>query len=82
MAVPALIGALGFMASKSMAKANKAETPPQTQPVANTTVDPQSQPADPSASANAAKGRAALIATSPSGVLGTDPTGRRRLLGN
>lgn len=27
-------------------------------------------------------GRAALISTSPSGVLGTDPTGRRKLLGN
>lgn len=27
-------------------------------------------------------GRAALISTSPSGVQGTDPTGRRKLLGN
>lgn len=27
-------------------------------------------------------GRAALISTSPSGVVGTDPTGRRKLLGN
>lgn len=27
-------------------------------------------------------GRAALIATSPSGVQGLDPTGRRKLLGN
>lgn len=27
-------------------------------------------------------GRAALIATSPQGVLGSDPTGRRKLLGN
>lgn len=27
-------------------------------------------------------GRAALVSTSPSGVLGTDPTGRRKLLGN
>lgn len=27
-------------------------------------------------------GRAALIATSPSGVMGTDPTGRRKLVGN
>lgn len=27
-------------------------------------------------------GRAALISTSPSGVLGSDPTGRRKLLGN
>lgn len=27
-------------------------------------------------------GRAALISTSPQGVQGTDPTGRRRLLGN
>lgn len=27
-------------------------------------------------------GRAALISTSPSGVLGNDPTGRRKLLGN
>jgi hypothetical protein len=27
-------------------------------------------------------GRAALISTSPTGVLGSDPSGRRRLLGN
>lgn len=34
------------------------------------------------AEANANRGRAALIATSASGVLGTEGVGRRRLLGN
>lgn len=43
------------------------------------TVDPVST----GVSSNAKNaGRAALISTSPSGVLGTDPTGRRKLLGN
>lgn len=31
---------------------------------------------------NANKGRATLISTSSQGVLGTDPTGRRKVLGN
>lgn len=38
-------------------------------------------PANKTADANRL-GRAALISTSPSGVSGLDPTGRRRLLGN
>lgn len=45
-------------------------------PNASQTVDPQTS------SAMRNLGRAALIMTSPQGVLGTNPTGRYRLLGN
>lgn len=47
----------------------------------NTTVDPDG--AQTASDKTAARvGRAALISTSPEGVLGTSPTGRRKLLGN
>lgn len=52
---------------------------------ANATPDASQTVGDPTvnSTANANNlGRAALISTSPSGVLGTDPTGRRKLLGN
>ena len=76
--LPLIIGLVGSgvasaIGSKS-AKANQmgAQTPTAAQTVTA---------GDPAVSANAA-GRAALISTNPQGVLGTETTGRRRLLGN
>lgn len=56
--------------------AKAAATPPATLLTPATTVGDTSK-GDPTA-----LGRAALISTSPTGVLGMDATGRRRLLGN
>lgn len=51
----------------------------------NTAVTPDASQTvgDPNLNSSAGQlGRAALISTSPSGVQGTDPTGRRKLIGN
>lgn len=78
-----LAGAAGYTASKA-AQAAKAGSSTQASPVGVTTPT-AAQTVDATSSAtsqNNARGRAALISTSASGVLGTDPTGRRRVLGN
>ncbi len=80
--VPALIGAAGATAITAMqaSGAKKAQTMS-----ANPTPDASQTVGDATANqtANAQNnGRAALISTSPSGVQGTDPTGRRKLIGN
>lgn len=75
MALIAAAAAGGFLASKITSSMNKQSASAGVPAVAPsvTTVDPKRAAAE-----NA--GRAALIQTSPQGVLGTDPTGRRRLL--
>ncbi len=59
---------------KAAASGNGNATPDASQTVGDPTINS-------SARANQL-GRAALISTSPSGVSGTDPTGRRKLIGN
>lgn len=82
---PLLIGALvgggiAAITSAQSAKATKAANANQasTTPTATQTVGDTSNKTNTSNNL----GRAALISTSPSGVLSTDPTGRRKLLGN
>lgn len=75
-ALAAGLGVAGAVQSASQAKALKkaqaAATPDATQVVGDPTKSTQSSQL----------GRAALISTSPSGVQGTDPTGRRKLIGD
>ena len=80
MAIPALLGLGAYGGYKALTGAMK---PKEVQAAATPaeTVNP-AQVVDPESAQNASRGRAALIATSPSGVQGSDPTGRRRLLGN
>lgn len=79
--VPLLVGGLlaggtaAVMASGAKKAAQTSATPA---PDASQTVG--ASPNRTSYAQNA--GRAALISTSPSGVQGLDPTGRRKLLGN
>ena len=84
-AVPFLIAAGigatggGLISAISAASQKKAET------IATPTADASQTVGDLTANQTAQaqnNGRAALITTSPSGVQGTDPTGRRKLLGN
>lgn len=80
--LPLLVGAASVAGSiglsKALAPSAKANVMPTATPTAGQTV---AGAANKTADANNL-GRAALIQTSPSGVLGTDPTGRRKLLGN
>lgn len=69
------LGAKLFAGSQKQAQAQTIQTPSPTQ---DQTVDAGVN----KTSASANLGRAALIATSPQGVLGTDPVGRYKLLGN
>lgn len=83
-AVPLLIAAaVGGTAAAGIsaitaATQKKASTLPTATPDASQTVGGGTNT---TANANNA-GRAALISTSPSGVQGIDPTGRRKLIGN
>lgn len=86
-----LAGVAGFGASKIMqandparnAAKNAAQAREQaaTPPAANPATTVGDKTGNMTSAANNL-GRAALISTSPTGVLGTDPTGRKRLLGN
>lgn len=96
MASVAALGGLLMAQVKSVASAQKNAAQAQaqantaaTQSAAKTAADSTALTVDPNAAATASdpslaqSGRAALIATSPLGVQGTDSTsGRRRLLGN
>lgn len=79
MAIAALVAGAGFLGAK-MAQSVKSQQAAAGSPAAPMT-DP-STTVDPKRAAAVNAGRAGLIQTSPQGVLGTDPTGRRRLLGN
>lgn len=74
--VAAYTGAQQASAAKKAASASVAANPT---PTADQTVG--GSPKNNTANADNL-GRAALISTSPSGVEGLDPTGRRKLLGN
>lgn len=71
-----ITGGMQAAAQNKAAKAASAAQDAALKPNAATTVG------DTSGGNPTALGRAALISTSPTGVLGTDPTGRKRLLGN
>lgn len=79
MAIPALLGLGAYGGYKALTGAMK---PKDVQVAATPAAVNPAQVVDPESAQNASRGRAALIATSPSGVQGSDPTGRRRLLGN
>lgn len=72
---------LGDALGRSESKANASATPPAATAVPDASQTVGGSPTNTTTNANNL-GRAALINTSPSGVLGTDPTGRRKLLGN
>lgn len=74
-------------AQQAKAQASQAKNAAQAQQQAGATIPTTAQTvnagdAAPGAGGSTALGRAALISTSSSGVLGTEPVGRKTLLGN
>lgn len=78
-ALAAGLGIANAVGSASAAAAAKKQAADAQNAAANT---PGTTVGDPTLNNNGNLGRAALISTSPSGVSGLDPTGRRSLLGN
>lgn len=76
--------AAGFGVANAVGSAQQATQAKKAQDAAQASAanTPGTTVGDPTLSSSNQLGRAALISTSPSGVQGLDPTGRRSLLGN
>ena len=82
MALPALVGAAAALGITKVVDSAKKQGAKQAD-ATGTTMDPASVTVGSEDEKTANRvGRASLIATSPLGVLGTEPVGRRKLLGN
>lgn len=78
----AAIGAQAIGGSQQAAAQKKAQKASDASMAAAQVLTPATTVGDASKGDPTLLGRAALISTSPQGVLGTDPTGRKKLLGN